>query len=584
MTDVNSTKSMNHLYIRNDIFNIEGSFVYRKFEPFEQIDEQLEKRPSWCDQNEDYPVLFTEGTTKSNVARYVQLSWEGGELQGDIFKGDVSFVQGQQIFFNSDLQQGMVLYTTNEQDDIQSQNSIISDGVSEKNKLDYLLSQSRRSPFTELIEEDLKEGAGTSSVPVLNPTTMKPLTMTSVDNNRYPAPDILLAADSNKQIISTSYRSPFTGEKLFDQIDVADSLSRKINAFPRGNPFFNFLTTFTQSENLTVDNLYIHSNPADDVKEALLSGFVLIGYAIIKYRVDNSVKSYMYTRFVTTKSYRDPYVGYGKTYQYEIRAVYGIYRDEKRQLYMFGSDEGANISIECTELKVPNPPKTLSFVYEGQNKIKVSWKKPATFVEDDDRLWDTDDIKGYQILYRHSLTEPYRLLKYFKFNNTMPKKYRMYSKEYIPDIYVVNLETAISELTDSTGAPIYKEPTEWILEIRPNVDYYFTMCSIDAHGNSSNYSSQYKVRRNNVTGEVQSTLVSPTGAPKQYPNLLIPNELVEPVMKASGYKYLDIHYCPDTKYSKPNVNTGGPSFNLQLFELETQTEKNIKITINEEQN
>jgi hypothetical protein len=105
------------------------------------------------------------------------------------------------------------------------------------------------------------------------------------------------------------------------------------------------------------------------------------------------------------------------------------------------------------------------------------------------------------------------------------------------------------------------------------------MCSIDAHGNSSNYSAQYKIRRNNVTGEVDIQLLCPEGAPKQYPNLLIPGKLVDASFKSSGYQYMDIYFAPDSKLSVPNINQ--EAVNIQLFELETQIEKNITITIKE---
>ena len=36
-----STKTINHIELRNVINNISAQFVYRKFEPHEQIDEQL---------------------------------------------------------------------------------------------------------------------------------------------------------------------------------------------------------------------------------------------------------------------------------------------------------------------------------------------------------------------------------------------------------------------------------------------------------------------------------------------------------------------------------------------------------------
>ena len=243
------------------------------------------------------------------------------------------------------------------------------------------------------------------------------------------------------------------------------------------------------------------------------------------------------------------------------------------------SDESSFIDINCTETKVPSPPDSLVFEYALGNKIRASWDRPPSYVTDDEKSWEVNDIKGYQIFQRHSLREPYSLVKYFTFNNTEPRLQRIYAKEIIPDDYIISTETQEPIRYDRNGAPIYFEPLEYILSIRPNVDYYMTMCSIDAHGNSSNYGTQYKIRRNNVTGEVDIRVISHAGAPKQYPNLYIPGKLVKPSMLVSGYKYLDVYYAPDTKHSKPNY--GKDAFNLQLFELETQSEQNIKIKIND---
>ena len=58
MSNANESKAVSHFHIGNDIVNITGRFAYRKFEPFDQIDEQLEKIAPWCGQNEQYPILF----------------------------------------------------------------------------------------------------------------------------------------------------------------------------------------------------------------------------------------------------------------------------------------------------------------------------------------------------------------------------------------------------------------------------------------------------------------------------------------------------------------------------------------------
>ena len=155
----------------------------------------------------------------------------------------------------------------------------------------------------------------------------------------------------------------------------------------------------------------------------------------------------------------------------------------------------------------------------------------------------------------------------------------MRALETIGDDYIISSEYSIPDSVAPDDIPNFFEYTQYILPIRSNVDYYFALCSIDAHGNSSEYSAQYKIRRNNVTGEVDIQLVCPVGAPKQYPNLLIPGRLVQPSFKASGYKFMDPYFAPDSTTSTPNF--GGESVNIQLFDLETEVEKNIKITLTE---
>jgi len=230
---------------------------------------------------------------------------------------------------------------------------------------------------------------------------------------------------------------------------------------------------------------------------------------------------------------------------------------------------------------VPSPPKNLKFEYVLNNNINIQWERPSSFVDDENQRWDTDDIKGYQIFIRHSLHEPYTLLKYFTFNNTYPRSAVMYSNELISDEYIITSEFDFPDSVDFNEIPNFYEFKEYTVDIRPNTDYFFAMCSIDAHGNSSNYSAQYKVRRDNVTGEVDIQSICPEGAPKQYPNLLIPGKLVQPSFKSSGYKYLDIYFNPDTQLSAPNL--GEPALNIQMYELETQIEKNITVTVKEKE-
>ena len=317
----------------------------------------------------------------------------------------------------------------------------------------------------------------------------------------------------------------------------------------------------------------------------------LCGYVVSKYRIVDGNDKYMYSRFVPTTQYRDPFVAYGQTYRYQLRPVFAKYISNERSstgqfidntVVFVGAEESAFIDVECTELKVPSPPRNPKYDYVQNSNLKVSWERPESYVFDEGKAFDTDDIKGYQLLLRNSLEEPYRLYRYFTFNNTVPANLRTKSKETITDEYIISSEYPVPDTVPADDIPSFYEYREYILNIRSNVDYYFALCSIDAHGNSSNYSAQYKVRRNNVTGEVDIQLVCPEGSPKQYPNLLVPGKLVQPSFKASGYKFLDVYFAPDSTVSVPNLN--GPSVNLQLFELETEVEKNITIEFKQRPN
>lgn len=566
-----ATNFMNMFDTERDVTNVQGSFVYRKFEPFEQIDEGLIYTPKWC--FDDFGDPLEDWKTIDNVPRYVQITWNS-DSNAEIIPVDLTdLTQGENIFFHTDLLDSYSQLLTDEVFEIRRQDEKISDNSSVASKLDYLLSQSASNKFTEGVESQIN--ANSSKIPVINPSTNRPVQNVDIQLVEQP-PDVIIQSSVATQIIDGSLKSSI----LSNEYEKIKSQSRQISAKYDGNE--RKLSTFTS----------IMTNPeqtnrcfdvSDATKSLFSTQFELIGYAISKYRVENSgTDTYIYTRVCQQRLFEDPYVAYGQTYRYEIRPIYAKIIENKNKIFVTVSNESSFIVIECVEERIPEPPANLSFEYILDNRIEVSWSRPNSFVEDKGKIWETNDIKGYQIFVRNSLRESYNLVKYFTFNNTTPQSYRMYSKEFIPDDYVLSSEDPIAPKTNYWGAPIYNEPNRYILSIRPNQDYFFTMCSIDAHGNSSNYGTQFKIRRNNVTGEVDVKLLCGKGAPKQYPNVYIPGKLVNSAMTVSSYEYMDVYFNPDTKLSVPNKNEEASS--LQLFELETQAEKNIKITIDTNSN
>tara|TARA_Y100000593_G_scaffold68633_1_gene126110 strand:- start:3558 stop:5285 length:1728 start_codon:yes stop_codon:yes gene_type:complete len=572
MVNLFGTDVINHFDLPRELKSITGSFKYRFFEPAEQIEEDSRFANNGLD-----------------VPRYIEISWSGkGTLLTGLGITNANIVHRENLFFPSDLNSGYSTLMSAEAEISQTQDMVVSD-ASTGSKLDYLLKSVASNEFTEELENNLDSDTETK-IPVLDPTTGVPIVSTTIIENVGQPSDIMIRTKNVAQILNASNKSPLSGDAFSDIKEIADVVSTEAASKAEARNGRRLLSTFyyglvqlgaPNDEGKIMASLI--TVPRTSQPMGTLSNWSLVGYCLSKYRIEEGTPKYLYSRVLFVRSFKDPYVAYGKNYRYELRPIYGKYiNNDSSQVVLLASDESAYINIACEELKSPNPPKNLKFEYILNNNIRIKWQRPNSYVHDENKAWDTDDIKGYQIFIRNSLLEPYKLYRYFTFNNTFPRSAAMYASELISDDYIISSEYDFPDNTDINKIPKFYEFKEHILDIRANTDYYFAMCSIDAHGNSSNYSAQYKVRRNNVTGEVDINLLCPEGAPKQYPNLLVPGKLVDASFKSSGYQYMDVYFAPDSKLSVPNV--GQEAVNIQMFELETQIEKNIIITIKEEAN
>ena len=571
-----ATDIINLFDLDNQIIEITGTFRYRFFDPIEQVDEACR--------------FLDNDRNEREVPRYNLIEWKTGQKKiEDIGLSSIhQLVHKENFFFASDLSPSYSVLVRDDKGMLQKQSHLISDNSSTGSKLDYLLKTVSSNEYTEDLEENLDVKGASTVIPVVDPTTNKPIERVEVLDKEQP-PDIQIRGQNVNSLLVCSAKSPLNRGVYDDVLEKSKIIQERFTSLPPQQRSKRKLSTVFTSirdlRNTRPNNLF--RVPRRNRPESYLQNWVLVGYVISKYRLQEGKETYMYSRFSKETRFRDPYVAYGQTYRYQLRPVYGKYVSNKKSRNRFidntvvfvGSSESVSIDIECTELKVPSPPRNPKFEYIGDSNIKVSWERPQSYVVDESIQFDTNDIKGYQLFIRNSLYEPYRLYRYFTFNNTKPDNLRMRALETIGDDYIISSEYSIPDSVAPDDIPNFFEYTQYILPIRSNVDYYFALCSIDAHGNSSEYSAQYKIRRNNVTGEVDIQLVCPVGAPKQYPNLLIPGRLVQPSFKASGYKFMDTYFAPDSTTSTPNF--GGESVNIQLFDLETEVEKNIKITLTE---
>lgn len=561
------TSRINHFDLPKAIKDIQGTFRYKFFVPNEQISE------------------YVSDVHAMNPPRYVQIKWNSFQAIKNLeFKPDLSrgLVHKENIFFTTDLNDTFAKITTKEQETQEMTDRTRSD-ASEGSKLDYLLKQSVSNGFTEQLEKSFANRENPSKIPVLDTVSQTPIVQTKrlVDNQ---PPDIYIDKANVSSILKRSDRSPFFTQKQWkDYQESAHAVQKHTVEKDNNSPYKRKLkawyhTLKTIDSNTKVKLLQYRGR--DDINNFL--DWNLTGFVLLKYRLEENAEIFVTSRFVGNTIYEDPHVCYGQTYMYRLVPVYGKIRSqESTDLVLLASDESASIVVKCEEKRQPQPPTQIKFSYIGDNEIKINWERPISEIKDKGEIYDTDDIKGYQIFIRHSLHEAYNLYQYYTFNNTVPTSARLYAKETIDDSYIVSSEYDVASDVTLENIPKFFEFKEDILKIRPNTDYFIAMCSIDAHGNSSNYSAQYRIRRDNVTGRVDMKSICAAGAPKQYPNIRIPGKLVQPCFKASGYRKLDIYLAPDSNLAMPNINSSGASVNLQLFELETQIEKNISITISE---
>jgi len=571
MLNKKATKIINHFDLEPEITSVTGAFRYRYFDHLEQVEQDSR---------------FIKDENLPDVPRYNIINWQGSK--SIVFINMAGFeeelIHRMSYYFSADLQEGFTSLTTDSVEISQEMKNKVSDNSTQASRLDYLLTKIASSESTEEIEENISKLK--SQMPVLDPTSKRPIVQTTI-GNEIQAPDLIVSNEDLNAVLKFSRNSPFSSDKLSSQINNSLQISQQEAAKIVEVGTSRYLTHLSYV--LQHPDLELPTIPRNNPD--FLTTFELIGYSISKYlKKEDNTLSYQYTRFSRNRQYKDAYVAYGKSYRYEIRPVFARYVEpdnlDNEKVVFISSDESSFIDVTCVEEKAPSPPRNVSFEYIQGEKIKITWQRPESYVADisdrfgssspaTSKLYDTNDIKGYQLFVRNSLQQPYRLLQYFTFNNTYPADARIRPPEIIPSELTMSSE----RVTSATEFPYpeFHEQKQYVTKIRPNIDYYFAMCSVDAHGNTSQYSSQNRVRRNNVTGEVDIEMVSQVGAPKQYPNLLIPSKLIRPSFTVSGFHYMDIYYAPDTNISKPSSNV--PAVNIQLFELETQVEKNISITL-----
>ena len=137
-------------------------------------------------------------------------------------------------------------------------------------------------------------------------------------------------------------------------------------------------------------------------------------------------------------------------------------------------------------------------------------------------------------------------------------------------------------------------------------EYYYTLCSVDAHDLSSPYSSQFKVKYDRVNGKMRTETIAFAGAPKPYPNFTLKETLLVDCMKDSGHSKMKIYFDPEClvldgpiqpkgeiknatpiRYQENFIETSSgfkngpaiPMYKLQIINLDRQQDQKLDIYV-----
>ena len=325
-------------------------------------------------------------------------------------------------------------------------------------------------------------------------------------------------------------------------------------------------------------------------EEDFLERFV--GFYCVKYKRDfvNGGYNKLATRFVNSnnanvQTIKDIYVKYSDTYKYYIYPVYSLTLKSYNNNFYYDQVLLCGYpliteDIEAIETRKPSYP-TGPFVKINKNtmNLEISWGKPYERQE---------DIKGFQVYKRFSIDEPYVLIQELRGHMS-------------GDVFSNN-QTILESVLDQTPGNIKYSFIDQNFD-PSNVNIY-AICSIDAHGQVSDYSTQIGVVYDVILDKTTIDTISLGGAPLEYPNLLIPRKtkyfdnedsIVSNVPITSKKNKFTLYFTPDTNIVRSDQITNGSNeehlisenseFNLSIFRVNGQksiliNNNDLKIKIN----
>ena len=624
---------LNIVELKTKITEVLANFNYVSYEKTER--QEVKEEIDFVDSNLHAPHRWTSIKIKSSYDVDEELSITARSFLNHIDNTVLSQEQVQDsqgnvvlpnTFFTQDFIQGFVRIVPDSSFSAQQFAKVAQSAVTSQHgvrtTIEYLRKNAQGTQYVDInlneYESALKNSDnGGPELFILDPNTNLPMSVTSAGGQRH-SEDSYMSSYYIDKVLRRSKQSPVVRDISDRLSNLGQLISNQNESMKNTRKLSNMNWVLTTSENpISFD---VIEDDGTTTLNALGSNEILyehIGWHILKYVKEGD--NYVFkTSFFTsvnrptethepypgasdidpdsgTDNYhviKDPYVLYGKKYRYEIRDAFGVFKQgtdpnnpaERKGFVLLGT-QTVPIEVHCVEKLPPLCPTGFSFNYVGDDLIRIGWQKNPKLIVPTHR-WDpmnestdendmpypleeyeADDIGGYLLFIRNSLELPYTVHHQFHRRDPLTNTNVKIGTEINPTIIGVSIPNDRVSYINGDVQQFYN------LNIRSNLDYYIALSSYDVHGNISTYSEQFYVRRNNVTGEVATQIISSKGASLAYPNELVPNKFVLSSMVSSGYKYMEVFQTPDIPdTSLPS--SGG--LTIQLIDLETEADVLIR--------
>lgn len=285
-------------------------------------------------------------------------------------------------------------------------------------------------------------------------------------------------------------------------------------------------------------------------------------------------------------SYLDAAVNYGSEYRYSVRSVFSFklsypsgngYRVRE---YLVNSSYSKSLQLSCLEINPPPPPRDFTaffdFTKKSRNsigKINLSWAFPVN---------KQRDTAGFAIFRRDNIYSPFKLLKILDFNYSIKNpRHRISNYKFnLLGPYGPSGETGEGPIWDNTNLVKFCSHNDSYTNYVDNTlvedkEYIYTLCTIDAHGQISNYGTQLMINFNSRVSRLNIEQISPPGAPLIFPNWFLPTKAFQDVARASKYRKAVLKFRPDYKEIGVGENNAKMKVVNGTSEIQGGNEKNM---------